>query len=383
MNFTINPAAKKTSKEMLFLWVEQQIQNHCAEKKITKKELINLGIGDTSHVLPLFIKNAIVDATNEMTQSPIGYGDETGRLFLKDAIANQKAYQSFQPEEIFVTEGIANSLSHLIGLFGKGAKIGVLRPCYPVYISLLKHTELEIVFIDADKDHSFSPPKERLDGIILCSPNNPTSLAFSKQCLKKWIDWACNSNCIILFDAAYNSFILDNCYPNSIYEIPGAKKVAIEMKSFSKSHGFSGLRLGYFLFPKEISYQNISLLPFCKNLIASKTNGVSFPIQKAGVAALSKEGLAFSEKCCKLYLNRTQILKKHLEKNGHTVIGGQCAPYLFLKTETDAKHTFEKLLFEKNIITIPGQGFGAKNFLRISGFISENTLKRSLKHFFI
>ena len=298
-----------------------------------------------------------------MSKKPIGYGDESGQIFLKKAIQKTIfAYNQFSKDEIFITEGIANSLSLVLDIFNKGAKIGVLSPSYPVYSSLLDHLGMEKIYIKENRDHSFPLPKTKLDGIILCSPNNPTSLAFSKEELKKWIDWAIKNNCIILFDAAYSSFIFDNKYPSSIYEIEGAKKVAVEMKSFSKSHGFSGLRLGYFIFPKEICYQNQSLLPYCKKMIAAKTNGVSYPIQKAGLAALSKEGQQLSYKFCKKYLERTNQLKDHLINEGKDVLGGICAPYLFLKSSYSSKKMFQKLLYEKNIITIPGCGFGADGF---------------------
>ena len=381
MQFSINPNAIKSDSKMLFVWIEKQIQSFLEEKNLNRCDLINLGIGDTCHNLPLLIKDAIIDATVEMSKKPIGYGDESGYFFLKKSIQeNISYYNQFSKDEIFITEGIANSLSLLLDIFNKGAKIGVLSPSYPVYSSLLDHLGMEKVFIKENRDHSFSLPKTKLDGIILCSPNNPTSLAFSKIELQKWVDWAIKTNCIILFDAAYSSFIFNKKYPSSIYEIEGAKKIAIEMKSFSKSHGFSGLRLGYFIFPKEICYKNQSLLPYCKKMIAAKTNGVSYPIQKAGLAALSKEGMLISSKLCKKYLERTNQLKYHLITEGKDVLGGICAPYLFLKSPCCCKKMFQKLLYEKNIITIPGSGFGADGFLRLSGFITEKTLQLALKN---
>lgn len=376
MNFLVNNDILESKNAMLFIWIEEQIQNYIKKRNLQKSDLINLGIGDTCHFLPPLIKQAIIDSAIEMSEHVIGYGDETGQTFLKEAIIDSNATykEHFSTNEVIVTEGIANSLSHLLQLFEKKAKIGVLSPSYPVYSTLLSLRGMKKIPIKQNEDLSFTPPKEKLDAIILCSPNNPTALAFSKKELQMWVDYAKENGSIILFDAAYNSFIFDDSTPLSIYEIEGAKEVAIEMKSFSKSHGFSALRLGYCIFPKEICYKSISLLPFCKKIVAANSNGVSYPIQKAGLAALSKEGTEISMALCKEYLENAKTLKAHLLKAGKHVIGAEHAPYLFMKGNRSSKEMFNDLLQNKNIITIPGCGFEADGFLRLSGFISKKTL---------
>ena len=361
-------------EELLFPWIETQIANKLQTENKEKKELINLGIGDTCDPLPLFVGDAIKGAIQKMERVHVGYGAEQGDSAFREAVAqNVYGKLGISKEEVFVTEGIANSLGMLISLFPKGGKIGVLAPTYPVYKSLLEVEGMEIVEIPAGQNFCFSPPSAPLDALILCSPNNPTGIAFSREELQAFVDYAKESSTLILFDGAYESFVFDNS-PRSIYEIEGAKSCAIELRSFSKTLGFSGLRLGYFIAPKELRVHAL-----CKKIITAKTNGVSFPIQQGGIAALSKQGLETARKFCKKYMEQTTSLKNHLQAKGETVFGGSHAPYLFWKVGNASKEMFVHLLQEHDLITIPGVGFGKEGFLRLSGFINDETLLRACK----
>jgi LL-diaminopimelate aminotransferase len=371
---------KQPEDPMLFPWIEKKKKEILEKKSLQKKDLINLGIGDICHPLPKTIIDALHAGVEKMGHEAVGYGPEQGRKELRSLIC-EKVYsdQSFNDEEIFITEGIANSLSILMSLFKEGSTIGVLSPTYPVYKSLLKTYRMNIVEINAGIDLKFPLPEDKLDGMILCSPNNPTGEAFSKQELEKWVAWAKETGTLILFDGAYEAFVEDINFPRSIYEVSGAKDVAIELRSFSKSIGFTGLRLGYFVYPKNLKAQDGFSLSNCTDLICSKTNGVSYLIQEAAIAALSDEAMKESKALTEGYMSMTQKLKDHLLSQGEIVVGGNHAPYLFWKVEGNSKDKFLHLLETKLLVTVPGVGFGMDGYLRLSGFINEEILARAIK----
>ena len=362
--------------ELLFPWIQKQIGLVLRESGLEKKDLINLGIGDTCHPLPSCITDALHSAIELMGKQAVGYGDERGSSLLRSKVCSAVyGRYSFSEDEVFITEGIANALSIVLDLFRDNTKIGVLSPTYPVYKSLISSTRKEYVEVEASDNLIFDPPEESLDAIILCSPNNPTGIAFSKLSLQKWVNWANKTNTLILFDGAYESFIFEEGFPKTIYEVEGAKDCAIELRSFSKSLGFSGMRLGYFVCPKEI--RNRETLTKCTTLITSKTNGVSYLTQQGGIAALSPEGLREMDKLSAHYMKMTTKLKEFLLRNKETVVGGEHAPYLFWKVEGSSREKFKELLFQKHIITVPGEGFGRDGYLRLSGFLNEDTLGRA------
>lgn len=363
-------------EQLLFPWVEKQIQDFLHRHSLKKVDLINLGIGDTCHNLPECIVQALHHATNEMQKRPIGYGDELGDKKFREKIC-QTVYApfNFNKDEVMITEGIINSLSHLIHLFPEGSTFGILSPTYPGYKSLLQTSRMKIEEVCKE----FIPPSIHLDAMILCSPNNPTGIAFSREELQKWVDWAIDTDTILLFDGAYESFI--NCpnTPCSIYEIEGAKYVAIELRSFSKSLGFSGLRLGYFTVPKEI--RGGSTLFFAHKLMIVRTNGVSYVIQQAGIAALSTEGLAEIARLSAHYMKMTKKLKDFLTSKGHPITGGIAAPYLLWECTGCSKENFLTMLQNHHTITVPGLGFGVDGFLRLSGFINEQIFEKVVREF--
>jgi LL-diaminopimelate aminotransferase len=367
-----------TEEPMLFPWIQEQVREFIKRECLEKKDLINLGIGDTIHHLPECIVKALVNAAKEMGSQSIGYGDELGNVTLRSRIV-RSVYGPFcfLADEIMITEGINNSLTYLIHSFKQGSRFGILTPTYPVYRSLLTISRMEVTEVAALEDCVFEPPLIKLDAMILCSPNNPTGLAFSREQLKKWVDWAIESDTILLFDGAYESFIEDRDFPRSIYEIEGAKRVAIEMRSFSKSLGFSGLRLGYFAVPREI--RGGEFLSVMKRVMTASTNGVSYVVQQAGLAALSEEGLLEMACLSKGYMMMTRKLRDCLVSKGFEVQGGDHAPYLLWKCQGSSKEHFLEVLERYRMVTAPGVGFGVDGFLRLSGFISEETLERVAK----
>lgn len=364
--------------ELLFPWIESQIAEVLLKNNLQKKDLINLGIGDTCHSMPDCISKALHSATNLMSKKAIGYGPEQGRIELREKICSA-VYQGFDfsKEEIFITEGIANSLSLLLDLFPDSSKIGVLSPTYPVYKTLIEATRKISIEVNANDNLDFYPPSEHLDCMILCSPNNPTGKAFSREGLREWIKWANDTGTLILYDGAYESFIFDTETPKSIFEITGAKTCAIELKSFSKSIGFSAMRLGYFVIAKELFLNRRNIREQALTLITAKTNGVSYLIQEAGIAALSPEGLKEIHTLSSNYMEMTKKLKTHLLSQNQQVIGGTHAPYLFWKIEGSCKEKFRTLLHDHLTITVPGIGFGREGYLRLSGFLNDDTLSRA------
>ncbi|MCH9622125.1 MAG: LL-diaminopimelate aminotransferase [Chlamydiia bacterium] len=364
--------------QMLFPWISKKKAEVIKSQNLKQSDLINLGIGDVCHPLPECIIKALHKGIDKMGKEAIGYGPEQGRLDLRSKISTVIYENRFSEDEIFITEGIANSLSILMSIFKEGSTIGVLSPTYPVYKSLLSTCGMSIVEIPADQELNFSPPNQKLDGMIICSPNNPTGKAFSKNQLEAWVQWAKQNNTLILFDGAYEAFIQDPKFPRSIYEIKEAQECCIEIRSFSKSIGFTGLRLGYFVFPKTLKWKGFSLAQ-CKNLISAKTNGVSYLIQEGGLAALSVEGLRASKQLTNSYMEMTEKLKDHLISSGETVIGGDHAPYLFWHVGGSSKEKFLHYLESRLLVTVPGVGFGMEGFLRLSGFINEDILNKALK----
>lgn len=364
----LNPQFTKFSKQYLF----SEIERRKAELGNTGREIVNLGIGDVAEPLGLYIQRAVIEAVEEMGRRPIGYGPGCGYLFLKEKILEVEYRKyGFSTTEIFITEGINPGLCYVSDLFDQDLRVGMQDPTYPLYydLSLLSGRE-EITKLPCLEENHFipKPPTEPLDLIYLCSPNNPTGTAMTRRDLKEWVDYARKHGAILLFDAAYESFIQSKDVPRSIYEIEGAKEVALEFRSFSKSHGCTGLRIGYLVLPKETG-----LVEHFHLRQDIKTNGIAYPMQKAAMAALD----------CKAdvhhYLEHAKELKSILAKKGFTCYGGVDSPYIWWKIPTDDSWGYFDFLLKKfHLITIPGRGFGeaGEGFIRLSCFLNrENALK--------
>ena len=348
-----------------------------------EKKVISLGIGDvTQPIAPAVIK-AIHLATDEMASAATmrGYAPDQGYGFLIDAIL-QNDFKSrgvdLSPDEVFVSDGAKSDTGNIGDILSPDNKVAVTDPAYPVYIDTNMMAGRHVELLPCLPDNGFFPefPKKEVDVIYLCYPNNPTGTTLTKIQLKMWVDYALQHKSLILFDAAYEAFISDDDVPHSIYEIEGAKQVAIEFRSFSKTAGFTGLRCGYTVVPKELTCMigrtSFSLNNLWRRRQSTKFNGTAYIIQRAAEAVFSDEGQAQIKETITYYMENARIIKECLENMGLTTYGGVNAPYIWLKTPKGAGswEFFDKLLSDMQIVTTPGVGFGlsGEGFVRLTAF---------------
>ena len=369
------------------------------QEKNPDKKIIKLGIGDvTLPIIPKVIEE-IHKATDEMSKKETfkGYGPEQGYDFLREKIVEwdyKKRGINISKDEIFVSDGAKCDTANIQELFSKDNIIAITDPVYPVYLDTNVmagrtgkfNTTLgkfeKVVYMPATAENNFEPelPKEKVDMIYLCFPNNPTGTVLNKQQLKKWIDYAKENKSIILFDSAYEAFISEEDVPHSIYEIEGAKEVAIEFRSFSKTAGFTGIRCAYTVVPKELVIDENSLNKLWNRRQCTKFNGVPYINQRAAAAIYTEEGQKQIKENISYYMKNAKIIREGLKEAGYTVYGGINAPYIWLKVpkEMTSWEFFDKLLNEKNIVGTPGSGFGpsGEGYFRLTAFGSyENTVE--------
>lgn len=375
----------------LFSTIAKKVENY--QENHPDKKIIRLGIGDVTLPIPEVIVHAIQAAAEEMgkKESFRGYGPEQGYAFLRKKIVEQD-YQhkgiDMCIDEIFVSDGAKCDTGNIVDLFSKDNIVAIPNPVYPVYLDTnvmagrsgkydAKTGKYEnIVYLDSCEENNFMPTPESLKkhvGIIyLCSPNNPTGTAMTKSILKQWVQYAQKQHAIILFDAAYQAYIQEDEIPHSIYEIEGAKEVAIEFKSFSKTAGFTGIRCAYCVVPKELKIDGTSINTLWKRRMATKFNGVSYIIQRGAEAVYSKEGQKKLKENIAYYQENAKIIWNGLKTAGFKVFGGINAPYIWLKTPNNLKSWdfFDKLLEETNIVGTPGVGFGpnGEGYFRLTAF---------------
>ena len=394
----INENFLELQESYLFSTVAKKVNEYSA--KNPDKKIIKLGIGDvTKPIVPEVIK-AMHKAVDEMgTEEGFrGYGPEQGYEFLRKAIVeNDYKDLRIEMDEIFVSDGAKCDCGNIVDIFDENNKVAITDPVYPVYLdtnvmsgrSGKYKKELDmyenIVYIPVTTENDFIPelPKEKVDMIYLCFPNNPTGTTLTKQQLKVWVDYAIQNKSIILFDSAYEAFITEDNVPHSIYEIEGAKKVAIEFRSFSKTAGFTGIRCAYTVVPKELKLytrngEEVSANKLWNRRQCTKFNGVPYITQKAAEAIYTEEGKKQIKENIKYYLENAKIIKQGLEKAGFTVYGGVNSPYIWLKVPEGLTswQFFDKLLEEVNVVGTPGSGFGShgEGYFRLTAFgTKENT----------
>lgn len=370
----MNPSFSKLPKTYLFSTIAEKVK--ALPEGVSP---LNLGVGDIAFPLAPTIQNALKEAANEMSETVHGYGPAEGYLFLREKILETEyAGHDLSAKEIFISEGIVRDICDIQEIFEPNATVGIIDPTYPAYLNTSLLNGRKVTLIPCLEENGFIPlpPKDKIDFIYICSPNNPTGVAMTKDHLKLWIDWAVRHGSTLLFDAAYEKFISSPDVPKTIYEIPGAKEVAIEFRSFSKSAGFTGLRLGYTIIPKEQKSANL----FWRQRQDIKTNGVSYPIQKAGFQTLFGECKKEVDAQVELYSQHAQKLKETLTTLGFTCYGGVDSPYIWWKLEEpDSWKFFDYLLNELHLIGIPGRGFGlsGEGFMRLSSFITKETLNHA------
>ena len=359
-----------------------------------KADIIRLGIGDVTQALPKAVTEAMHKAVDEMAEKATfhGYGPEQGYNFLIETIIkNDYASRGihFDTNEVFINDGAKSDTGNIGDILRHDNSIGVTDPIYPVYIDsnvmcgragvLEDGKWSNVVYMPCLSENNFIPaiPEKRVDILYLCYPNNPTGTVLSKEELKKWVNYALANDTLILFDAAYEAYIQDTDIPHSIYEIKGAKKVAIEFRSFSKTAGFTGVRCGYTVVPKELTAatlegKRIPLNKLWNRRQCTKFNGTSYITQKGAEAVYSPEGKEQVKEIINYYMTNAGIMKEGIESAGLKVFGGENAPYLWVKTPNGVSSWkfFEQMLYEANIVGTPGVGFGpgGEGYIRLTAF---------------
>ncbi len=372
------------------------------QKNNPDKKVIKLGIGDVTRPIVPAVLDAMHKAVDELGKGETfrGYGPEQGYEFLREKIVQNdyaKRGVTILPDEIFVSDGAKCDCGNIGDILGIDNTVAITDPVYPVYLdtnvmagrSGNYNTESgvyeNIIYIPATAENNFIPqfPKKVPDMIYLCFPNNPTGTTLSKDELKKWVDYAKENKSLILFDSAYEAFISEENVPHTIYEIEGAREVAIEFRSFSKTAGFTGVRCAYTVVPKELKGytkdgKEIALNPLWNRRHGTKFNGVSYPVQRAAEAVYTDEGQKQIKENISYYMNNAKIIKEGLKEAGYTVYGGINAPYIWLKVPEGLTswEFFDKLLKEANVVGTPGVGFGpsGEGYFRLTAFgTKENT----------
>lgn len=370
-----------------------------------KTDLIRLGIGDVTRPLPQTSIEAMHKAVDELANKETfhGYGPEQGYDFLIDAvIRNDYAPRGvyLEPGEVFISDGAKSDTGNIGDILRHDNSIGVTDPIYPVYIDsnvmcgragiLEDGRWSNVVYLPCLSENNFVPeiPDRRIDILYLCYPNNPTGTVISKAELKKWVNYALENDTLILYDAAYEAYIQDPDIPHSIYEIKGAKKVAIEFRSFSKTAGFTGVRCGYTVVPKELTAatlegERIPLNRMWNRRQCTKFNGTSYITQRDAEAIYTPEGKKQVKAIIQYYMANARIMKEALESTGLKVFGGENAPYLWVKApgEVSSWKFFEQMLYEANVVGTPGVGFGpsGEGYIRLTAFGERADCEEAMK----
>ncbi len=400
--YKINENYLKLQDNYLFSTIAKKLEEY--KSKNPDKEIIKMGIGDVTRPISPSIIEAMHKAVDEMKNKDTfrGYGPEQGYSFLREKISkcDYKARGiNIEEDEIFVSDGAKCDVANILDILGNENKVAITDPVYPVYLDTNvmigtagnfnkeKGTYDNIVYVPIKAENNFVPelPKEKVNIIYLCLPNNPTGTVLNKEELKRWVDYAKDNEALILFDSAYERYITEANIPHSIYEISGAKEVAIEFRSFSKTAGFTGIRCAYTVVPKELkaktsSGEYVLLNKLWNRRMSTKFNGVSYITQRAAESVYSESGQREIKENIDYYMENAKIIREGLKKSGFVVYGGINAPYIWLKVPEGLTswEFFDKLLEKKQIVGTPGVGFGpsGEGYFRLTAFgTRENTIK--------
>ena len=363
------------------------------------KEIIRLGIGDVTQPLAPAVIDALHKSVDEMGHAETfhGYAPDLGYEFLRSAIADhdyKKRGCDISADEIFVSDGAKSDSGNIGDIFSVDNKIAVCDPVYPVYVDTNamagrtgdyipeKQAWSNVVYMPCTAETNFAPelPKETPDIIYLCFPNNPTGSTITKDELQKWVDYANKVGAVIIYDAAYEAYISEPDVPHTIYECEGARTCAIELRSFSKNAGFTGVRLGFTVIPKDLKCGDVTLHSLWARRHGTKFNGAPYIVQRAGEAVYSEAGQKQTGEQIAYYMNNAKTILEGLKSAGYTVSGGVNAPYIWLKTpdKMTSWEFFDYLLEKANVVGTPGSGFGpsGEGYFRLTAFGSyENTVK--------
>lgn len=395
----VNKNFLRLQQNYLFSTIAKKVKQY--QEEHPDKNIIKLGIGDVTLPIPVTITEAIKRATDEMKNKGTfrGYGPEQGYDFLREKIIKYDYQQrniDIDIDEVFVSDGAKCDTGNIVDLFDKNCIVAITDPVYPVYLDTNviagksgeydedRGTYDRIVYMKSTEENNFEVSPEDLsrdvDLIYLCSPNNPTGTVLRKETLIKWVEYAKKHHSVILYDGAYEAYIQEKNVPHSIYEIEGAKEVAIEFRSFSKTAGFTGLRCSYTIIPKELKVEGVSLNELWNRRQCTKFNGVPYIIQRAAEAVYSKEGTKKIKQNITYYRQNAKIIKEGLDKIGINSYGGENSPYIWMKVPNNMKSWdfFDILLEQANVVGTPGVGFGpsGEGYFRLTAFGDrENTIE--------
>ena len=391
MSATINQNYLKLNESYLFAEIARRIREWQSAHPELSSQLIRMGIGDVTRPLPKTVVDAMVKAAQEMgvAETFRGYGPEQGYDFLKTAI--QSYYKKFGVElaldEIFISDGAKSDLGNILDLFDENNTVLVTDPVYPVYVDTNMMSGRKIVYAMSSEENGFLPlpaPEYRADIIYLCSPNNPTGAVYDREGLTKWVRFAQENNAILLFDAAYECFVTGDL-PHSIYEIPGARDVAIEFCSFSKKAGFTGTRCGYTIVPDTLKRDGASLNKMWLRRQTTKFNGVSYITQRGAEAVFTEAGEREIEENLQYYRDNASIITETMDRLHLYYTGGKNSPYIWLKCpgDMDSWSFFDKLLNEAYVVGTPGAGFGksGEKFFRLTAFSTHENTREAMARF--
>ena len=391
----INENYQKLQKNYLFSTIAKKVDEY--QKRVPEAQIIKMGIGDVTLPIPTVITEAIKKAAEEMNHKETfkGYGPEQGYDFLREKIMQEdykKRGIDIQIDEILGSDGAKCDTANFQELFSEDNMIAITDPVYPVYIDtnvmagrtgkFIEGKYDKVVYMPVTEENQFIPqlPKEKVDIIYLCFPNNPTGTVLNKEELKKWVDYAIQNESIILYDAAYEAFIEEENIPHSIYEIEGAKKVAVEFKSFSKTAGFTGIRCAYTVVPKEIK---CDLNHMWNRRQSTKFNGTSYIVQRAAEATYTEEGKRQIQKNIAYYKENAKIILEELKKANLQAYGGINSPYIWMKCPNQMKSWdfFDLLLEKANVVGTPGVGFGpsGEGYFRLTAFNTKENTQEAMK----
>lgn len=396
----INEHYNKLQASYLFSDIAKRVAAY--QQSNPKHDVIKLGIGDVTQPLPGVCIEALHKAVDEMANEATfrGYGPEQGYDFLREAIAREDFQARGAPVEageIFVSDGAKCDSANFQELFASKITVAVPDPVYPVYVDTnvmagrtgpWRAGRYEgLVYLEATRENGFVPelPGERADLIYLCFPNNPTGAAITREALQRWVDYAREHKALILYDAAYEAFIRDESLPRSIYDVEGAREVAVEFRSLSKSAGFTGTRCAYTVVPKEcVAYtgtgEKVSVHDLWNRRHTTKFNSVSYPVQRAAEAAFSPEGQAQIRALTDYYLDNARYILDKMTAMGYECTGGENSPYIWIDAKEDSWEFFNTLLTRAGVVCTPGAGFGkcGQGYIRISAFNNSGNVREAM-----
>ena len=392
---TINSNFLKLKAGYLFPEIARRVKAFSDANPDKAARIIRCGIGDVTEPLPAAVRAAMHEAIDEMGNRETfkGYGPEQGYEFLRQAIVdNQYAGLGVSADEVFISDGSKCDTGNILDIFGKGNVIAITDPVYPVYVDTNvmagntgdadeKGAYAGLVYLPCTAENGFVAdlPKEKVDLVYLCFPNNPTGAVATRAQLEAWVNYAKENDTIIFFDAAYEAFIQDPSIPRSIFEIEGARDVAVEFRSFSKNGGFTGVRCAYVVIPKMVTGKSddgsrVPLHQLWSRRHSTKFNGASYPVQKGAAAVFSEQGKAEVKALIEHYMGNAKLLVKAATDAGLRVFGGENAPYVWIGCPAGlgSWDMFDKMLAEAQVVITPGAGFGAagEGWFRISAFNS-------------